>query len=116
MKPSSSANQGLNAKIFAFCRARKEDIALKCDIYGIVITSSLSDIHLKYKLKTRFEEAFSQALKLVEYASDHVFISFTTEDSTRIPIRWLVAIYDHAIEFGVSRVQLSDTVGVERAY
>ncbi len=108
------ANQGLNARIFAFCRARKEDIdtALRCDVDGIVIASSLSDIHLKYKLKRCFEEVFRESLKLVEDASDHVFVSFTTEDSTRIPIRRLLAIYSRAIEHGADRVHLSDTVGV----
>jgi methanogen homocitrate synthase len=108
------ANQGLNARIFAFCRAKKEDIdtALRCDIDGIVIASSLSDLHLRHKLKRSFEEAFNQALELVEYASEHVFVSFTTEDSTRIPIRKLLAIYRRAIEHGADRIHLSDTVGV----
>jgi len=108
------AEQGLNAKIFAFCRARKEDIdlALKCDVDGMVIASSLSDVHLKFKLKRSFEEVFRESLELVEYASDHVFVSFTTEDSTRIPVRKLLAIYRRAIEHGASRVHLSDTVGI----
>ncbi len=108
------AKQGLNARIFAFCRANREDIdtALRCDVDGIVIASSLSDIHLRFKLKRSFEDVFRESLRLIEYASDHVFVSFTTEDSTRIPIRRLLAIYSRAIEHGADRVHLSDTVGV----
>jgi len=108
------SSQKLDARIFAFCRAKKEDIdkALSCDVDGIVIASSLSDLHLRYKLKRDFESAFRDALSLVEYASDHVFTAFTTEDSTRIPIRRLLAIYSRAVEYGADRIHLSDTVGV----
>ncbi len=111
------SNQGLNAKIFAFCRARMDDVdtALKCDVDGIVVATSLSEIHLKFKLKKRFEEVFSQALKVVEHASDHVFVSFTTEDATRMPVRVLLAIYERALECGAERIHLSDTVGVATA-
>ena len=104
----------IDARVFAFCRAKKEDIdrALECDVDGIVIASSLSDLHLKYKLKRGFEEVLSDALKLIEYASDHVFVSFTSEDATRIPVERLVNIYSEAVKHGASRVHLSDTVGI----
>jgi len=108
------ASQNLNARIFAFCRAKKEDIdrALECDVDGVVIATSLSDLHLKYKMKKSFEEVLDNALKLIEYASDHVFVSFTSEDSTRIPIEKLVDIYSEARDHGARRVHISDTVGI----
>ncbi len=107
-------SRNVDAKIFAFCRARKEDIdiALSCDVYGVVIASSLSDIHLKYKLRKDFNEVFEKSMELVEYASSHVYTAFTTEDATRIPVNKLASIYESAVERGAKRVHISDTVGI----
>ncbi len=104
----------LDSRVFAFCRARREDIdtAMGCDVDGVVIASSLSELHLKYKLKKSFEEVFEQSMELVEYASDHLFVSFTTEDATRIPVQRLMRIYEEAAARGAERVHLSDTVGI----
>ncbi len=107
------ANQSLNARVFAFCRAKIGDVntALKCDVDGIVVATSLSERHLKYKLKRSFEAVFREAIDVLEYAKDHVFVSFTTEDATRIPLSKLVDIYSAALEFA-DRVHISDTVGI----
>jgi len=108
------ARQNLNARVFAFCRAKKEDVekAIECDVDGIVIATSLSELHLRFKLRRSFKDVLGESLRLVEYASEHLSVSFTTEDATRIPIRTLVAIYGKAIKYGAERIHLSDTVGV----
>ncbi len=107
------AKQSLNAKVFAFCRAKIEDIdvALKCDVDGVVVATSLSELHLKYKMKRSFESVFREAIDALEYASEHVFVSFTTEDATRIPLGKLMDIYSFAVEYA-DRIHFSDTVGI----
>ncbi len=108
------AGQNLNARVFAFCRARKGDVdkAIRCDVDGVVIATSLSELHLRYKLKRGFEDVLNESLNLIEYAGEHVFVSFTTEDATRIPVRKLLTIYGKAMGYGARRIHLSDTVGV----
>ncbi len=104
----------VDSRVFAFCRARKDDVdaAIECDVDGVVLASSLSELHLRYKLKRSFEEVFEESMNVVEYAKDHFFVSFTTEDATRIPVCRLRRIYYEAVERGAKRVHLSDTVGV----
>ncbi len=54
----------------------------------------------------------NESLNLIECAGERVFVSFTTEDATRIPVRKLLTIYREAVERGAKRIHLSDTVGV----
>ncbi|MCP8321278.1 MAG: 2-isopropylmalate synthase, partial [archaeon] len=55
---------GLSANIIAHVRALSEDIdvALDCDASWIAVYHSVSDIHLKHKLRISREEAISRAV------------------------------------------------------
>ena len=98
------ANEGLNAKILALTRLRKEevDIALDCDIDMILLFIASSDIHLKYKLKKwKCEEIVDCIHNVIDYAKSHgLSVSFSTEDSTRTGLDTLRDFSQTAVNAG----------------
>jgi len=106
---------GLSAQIVAHARALRQDIdvLLKCDAGYGAIYHSVSDIHLRYKLKVSFEEAVRRGVDAVEYAKSHgLRLRFTLEDASRTSPDRLIA-YARAIEeAGADRISVPDTVGV----
>jgi len=102
------------SKVLCLCRALKSDVdlALKCEVDGVIIFAPPSDIHLRWKLKMSAERVLSCVLEVVEYAKSHgVFVQFTCEDATRTPLERLLRFYSSAIEHGADRVGVADTVG-----
>ncbi len=107
--------EGLSSKIFALSRARISDIeaAIDAGVEGISLFTSISPVHLKYKMRRPKEEVVRSALEALEFAKDHgLFVSFSSEDATRTPLGELFALYRMAEERGADRVHISDTVGV----
>lgn len=107
-------NEDLNAEIIVLSRTKKEDIdvALDCDVDGIITFMATSDLHLKHKLKMSKEQALSICMKSIEYAKDHgIFVAFSAEDATRTDLGFLKEIYKKAEEYGADRVHIADTVG-----
>ena len=77
---------GLNATIVLHNRALKEDIdiALRCNADYIAMYHSVSDIHLKYKLRTTREKTLERSIEAIEYAKSHgLKLRFTMEDASR---------------------------------
>ncbi len=109
------ANEGLNADILALTRLKKEevDIAVDCDVDMILLFIASSDIHLKYKLKKwSCEEIVDCIASVIEYANSHgIRVSFSTEDSTRTDLETLHDFSQAAIDAGIERLGLTDTVG-----
>ncbi|MEM3513996.1 MAG: 2-isopropylmalate synthase [Candidatus Hadarchaeum sp.] len=106
---------GLNAEICSFVRAAKEDIdaALACDVDSVHMVVPTSDIHLKYKLKKTKKEVKEMALNAARYALDHgLIVEFSSEDASRTEPSFLLDILSAAVEEGVQRVCICDTVGV----
>lgn len=102
------------SKVLCLCRALKSDVdlALKCDVDGVIVFAPPSDIHLRWKLKMSAEVLLKCVLETVEYAKSHgVFVQFTCEDATRTPLERLLKFYRSAIEHGADRVGVADTVG-----
>jgi methanogen homocitrate synthase len=111
---SAVKKEGLSAEILALSRLRKEDIdvCLACDIDMILLFIASSDIHLKYKLKMTKEQALQKTADMVQYAKDHgLKTSFSTEDSTRTELDFLLKISKVAEDHGADRIGLTDTVG-----
>ncbi|WP_423793028.1 homocitrate synthase family protein [Methanocaldococcus indicus] len=109
------ANEGLNAVILALCRTKKEDIdiAIDCDVDGIITFIATSPLHLKYKFNKSLDEILEIAIKAVEYAKDHgLFVAFSAEDATRTPIEDLIKVHKKAEEAKADRVHIADTTGV----
>lgn len=102
------------SKVLCLCRVLKSDVdlALSCDVDGVIIFAPSSDIHLKWKLKMGAEEVLKCVLDVIEYAKSHdIFVQFTCEDATRTPLERLLRFYGAAIEHGADRVGVADTVG-----
>lgn len=106
--------EDLDAEIIVLSRTKKEDIdvALDCDVDGVITFMGTSDIHLEHKLKLSREQALNVCMKSIEYAKDHgMFVAFSAEDATRTDLDFLKRIYKKAEEYGVDRVHIADTVG-----
>ncbi|MCC7558752.1 MAG: homocitrate synthase family protein [Methanobacteriaceae archaeon] len=112
-------NENLNADIIVLSRTKKEDIdvALDCDVDGIITFMGTSDIHLQHKLKLSKDQALNVCMKSIEYAKDHgIFVAFSAEDATRTDLDFLKRIYKKAENYGVDRIHIADTVGAINPY
>lgn len=111
------ASERLNADVLCLCRSKQKDIdaAIRADVDGIIIFLAVSDLHLKYKLKTDLSIAVNQAATSVEYAKDHgFFVQLSAEDATRTSLNSLVTLYTAAKENGADRLGIADTTGCIR--
>lgn len=102
------------SKVLCLCRALKSDVdlALSCDVDGVIVFIPSSDIHLKWKLKMPDHEALKCALETIEYAKSHgLFVQFTCEDATRTSLDRLLTFYSNAIDHGADRIGIADTTG-----
>lgn len=111
--------EDLDAQILVLSRTKKEDIdvALDCDVDGIITFMGTSDIHLEHKLKLTREQALNVCMGSIEYAKDHgLFVAFSAEDATRTDLDFLKRIYKKAENYGVDRIHIADTVGAINPY
>jgi len=80
------AHLGLKAKISIFCRARKDDvdIALKCDVWGVLIEVPSSDALIEKGFEWNRERVVEMAVEATSYAKEHgLHVSFFPYDTTR---------------------------------
>ncbi len=73
------------SKIFAFCRARKQDIdaAMSCDVSSVIIEIPVLKERLAV-MGTAVEKASVDAVEVIEYARSHgIFVVFFPYDATR---------------------------------
>lgn len=80
------ANEGLDAKIFSFARCMKRDVdlALACDVDGVVMEIPSSDHLIKYAYGWSVEKAINLSIEATMYAKKHgLHVAFFTIDSTR---------------------------------
>jgi methanogen homocitrate synthase len=106
--------EDLNAQILVLSRTKKEDIdmAVDCDVDGIITFMGTSDLHLKHKLKISQDDALNICMNSIEHAKDHgLFVAFSAEDATRTNLDFLKKIYQRAESYGADRVHIADTVG-----
>lgn len=106
--------EGLDAKILVLSRLKKEDIdaAIHSDADIVLLFIASSPLHLKYKLHISEQEIKYKIVESIEYVKDHGIIpSFSTEDSTRTPIKFLDELVKLANEAGAKRIGFTDTVG-----
>ncbi|MDG7044176.1 MAG: 2-isopropylmalate synthase [Nitrososphaerota archaeon] len=110
-------NAGLSAKIVAHGRALKEDIdiSMSCGADYVAMYHSVSDIHLKYKLKVNREEALRRATEAVQYAKSHgLYVRMTLEDACRADPEYMVQFAKEMEKAGADRLSIPDTVGIMR--
>jgi len=106
---------GLTANIVAHLRALPSDIdvAMRCGASWIAMYHSVSDIHLKYKLRINREDALNRSVKAVEYAKNHgLKLRFTLEDASRADPEFLKKMCLAVTSAGADRISLPDTLGI----
>jgi methanogen homocitrate synthase len=108
------ANLGLDARICGFARAREPDIsaAIDCGVDMVSIFIPTSELHVRLKFRKSREQVLEDALKMIDYASDHgVTVRFAAEDASRTDLPFLMHVYQRAVEHGAELLSFADTVG-----
>ena len=108
------SNQGYNAEILAHCRAKKEDldVALSCNVDWVGIFFCVSNSRLEQQFRLNIDRVSDLISKTVEYAKDHgLKVRYTPEDAVRTDFISLVKVSQAAVEAGVDRISIADTVG-----
>ncbi len=108
------AKQGLNAMVMAFSRCLKNDVdmALKCDVPGVVMELPSSRHIIKYAYRWPEEKAIERAVEAIEYAKQHgLYVTFFTIDATRAEFDFLRKVID-AVHGYMDSLTVADTFGV----
>ena len=72
----------------------------------------VSDVHIKYKLRTTREKALEQGVEAVKYAKRFVEdVQYYTEDAGRANPEYLYRVLEAVIEAGATVVNIPDTTG-----
>lgn len=109
------ANRNLKSSIMAWNRAVISDIeeSIDCGVDAVAISISVSDIHIKHKLKTSREWVLENMVKSVEFAKKNgLYVSVNGEDASRADKDFLVQFMNTAKKAGADRFRYCDTVGI----
>jgi len=106
---------GTNAKIFALCRTREEDIdlAIKCGVSNVLVEAPSSDQLITVGYKSTREKILSESVDALGFAKSRgLFTSFFLMDATRADLSFLLEMVEKAVnEVGVDEVIVVDSVG-----
>lgn len=106
---------GLNAKLTALCRARKDDIDLAASlgVWGVVISLPSGYLQIEHRLKWPYERIIDTALEMTSYAREKgLFVDLSPYDTTRSDPDFLQKYLSTVTAQGtVDRVRLVDTTG-----
>ncbi|KYK31350.1 MAG: hypothetical protein AYK23_03625 [Candidatus Proteinoplasmatales archaeon SG8-5] len=108
------AGLGTGAEVLALARANRADIdsAVDCGVDLVMIFTASSDLHRETKFGISREEQMNRVTVALEHAKARgVKFSFSTEDSTRTDLDYLLELSKLAEDMGACRVGLADTTG-----
>ena len=111
----SIVKRNLKSSIMAWNRAVIKDIeqSIDCGVDAVAISISVSDIHIKHKLKTSREWVLENMVKSVEFAKKNgLYVSVNGEDASRADRDFLIEFIESAKQAGADRFRYCDTVGV----
>lgn len=112
------AREGLaNAVVAAPARAVIADLdaCIASDVQEVPIFIATSDFRLKYQLRMTREEMLDRLQQCVQYGKDHgLIVDYIAEDSTRSDMDFLCKAFKTAIDAGVDKICIADTVGFVR--
>ena len=111
----SIVKRNLKSSIMAWNRAVISDIqeSIDCGVDAVAISISVSDIHIKNKLKTSREWVLENMVKSVEYAKKNgLYVSVNGEDASRADREFLIKFMKAAKEVGADIFRYCDTVVV----
>ncbi len=109
------AAAGLKASIMAWCRATVDDIAaaVACGVDAVEISSPVSDLHIRDKLRVSQAVVLVNTITAVAYARKHgLYISVGMEDASRADEAFLLEYIRAVTAAGARRVRYCDTVGI----
>ncbi|HKW05644.1 MAG TPA: hypothetical protein VJN71_10125 [Nitrososphaerales archaeon] len=113
---SEMTHLGLASKIYAFSRCLKSDVdmAIKCDVDGIMMEVPSSDHLVKYGYGWTEERAISTSVEATDYAHAHGLpVTFFTIDSTRASFEVFWRLVNSVATQGyMDSLALVDTFGV----
>jgi len=104
----------LNATVFAWNRARREDIlaSVQCGFSFVHISVPVSELHIRDKLKTNRAWVLRQLEDSVRLAKSFgCTVSVGAEDSSRASIGQFLELADLAAKLGAVRIRYADTIG-----
>lgn len=107
--------KNLKSSIMAWNRPVISDIeqSIDCGVDAVAISISVSDIHIKNKLKKSREWVLEKMVEGVEFAKKNgLYVSVNGEDASRANQEFLVKFIKTAKEAGADRFRYCDTVGV----
>jgi homocitrate synthase NifV len=106
-------------EVYAFCRARREDVrdAADCGVYSVVISVSTSDI----QIERRFQRSRAWVLERMEEAVDEAkshglkFV-VSAEDASRADLAFLIEYGKLAEKLGASMIRYCDSLGLDNPF
>ncbi|MDZ7843267.1 MAG: homocitrate synthase family protein [Anaerolineales bacterium] len=110
---------GDDLEVYAFARARKEDIqdAADCQVDGVVISISTSDSHVERKFRSQRKWVLDQVREAAAEAKKQgLKFTVSAEDASRTDLPFLIEFYTLAEQVGAEWVRYCDSLGVEDPY
>lgn len=107
--------KNLKSSIMAWNRPVISDIeqSIDCGVDSVAISISVSDIHIKNKLKKSREWVLEKMVEGVEFAKKNgLYVSVNGEDASRADQEFLIEFMKIAKQAGADRFRYCDTVGV----
>lgn len=108
------ASLGTGSEILALARTNQEDIdaAVDCGVDLVMLFTASSDLHREVKYEISRQEQEDKVIEALDYAkSSGIKFSFSTEDSTRTELGYIIKLSKLAEEKGACRIGLADTTG-----
>ena len=106
---------GLNARLITWNRAVISDIQASIDsgVQAVDISLSVSDIHIRHKLRKDRNWVKEQFKKALGFAKQHdLYVSVGGEDASRADLDFLVELMSIARNLGADRFRFCDTLGI----
>ncbi len=108
------ADLGLPTRLLAWCRATRSDLkaAKCCRVHGVHISFPVSDIHLRAWQKSRGWVLSTLKHLVREFRDSFGYMTIGAQDASRADMAFLREFAVAAQEAGMSRLRITDTVGV----
>ncbi len=106
---------GLKARLITWNRATISDIQASIDsgVKAVDISLSVSDIHIKNKLRKSRSWVKEQLKVALDFAKKHdLYVSVGGEDSSRADLDFMVELMTIAKDLGADRFRYCDTLGI----
>ncbi|CAL4321524.1 2-isopropylmalate synthase [Buchnera aphidicola] len=107
-----------NTKICSLARCLDQDIDVAADAMSVLkdfrihIFLGTSHLHMKYKLKKKFDDILNMAIRSIKRAKRYTNdIQFSCEDAGRTSMDNLCKIVEQVIHHGATTINIPDTVG-----